>query len=148
MPLPAFDLVGNLPPGIHWATWDEIATAFGQTAHRQRLLGGLRRALVNLHQAGCQRAYLDGSFVTTKEPPGDFDGCWDLAGVNLARVDVVLKTFANSRAAQKAKYFGELFPATFKATPGGTTFLSFFQVDKSNGLPKGIVGLLLSGVPR
>lgn len=146
--VPAFDQTGNLPPGIHWATWAEVVDRFGNTQHRQRLLGGLRRALLNLHDAGCLRAYLDGSFVSDRDPPGDFDGCWELAGVDLAKVDRVLKTFANSRALQKAKYFGELFPAGGIADPAGKTFLDFFQADKSSGLPKGIVGILLNGVPR
>lgn len=26
-------------------------------------------------------AYLDGSFVTSKDTPGDFDGCWEEANV-------------------------------------------------------------------
>ncbi len=36
--IPEFDPAGNLPAGIHEATWHEIATRYGGTAHRRRLL--------------------------------------------------------------------------------------------------------------
>jgi len=56
------------------------------------------------------------------------------------QLDPVLLTFDRGRAAQKAKYHGELFPAQFAASPSGTTFLEFFQCDKE-GRPKGIIAL-------
>jgi hypothetical protein len=62
-----FDAHGNLPPGIHLATWDELFARFGNTPHRQRLLAGLGAALLSLKDSGCRRAYIDGSFVTAKE---------------------------------------------------------------------------------
>ena len=64
---------GNLPPGIHEATWSEILLRYGSTSHRLRLLAGLQTALDGLRGAGCTRAYLDGSFVTAKENPDDVD---------------------------------------------------------------------------
>ena len=100
---------GNLPPGIHEATWSELTAAFGTTPRRLRLLAGLRAALDSLRQAGCQRVYVNGSFVTAKPDPGDFDGCWEAAQVDPSRLDPVLLDFANRRRAQKAKYLGELF---------------------------------------
>jgi hypothetical protein len=146
--LPPFEPSGNLPPGVHWALWAEISERFGWTKHRRRLLGGLLRALQNLRSAGCRAAYLDGSFVSAKEIPGDFDACWDVRGVDLQKVDPVLKTFANRRALQKIKYLGELFPSHAHADEVGNTFLSFFQIDKSTGDAKGIVAILLEGLPR
>jgi ribosome-binding protein aMBF1 (putative translation factor) len=60
---------------------------FGHTPRRLALLSGLKAGLDALRAAGCRRAYLDGSFVTAKEahfgtPPGDFDACWETAGVD------------------------------------------------------------------
>jgi hypothetical protein len=75
--LPDFDDTGALPPGVHEATWEEVETLFGWTAHRRDLLAGLHDALTDLRAAGCRSAYLDGSFVTDKEVPSDFDLCWD-----------------------------------------------------------------------
>ena len=40
-------------------------------------MNGLRAALVNLKGAGCQTAYINGSFVTRKELPNDYDACWE-----------------------------------------------------------------------
>jgi hypothetical protein len=45
----------------------------------------------------------------------------------------------NGRAAQKAKYYGEMFPSGFAEGNSGKTFLEFFQVDKQTGFAKGIV---------
>src|SRR6476646_6535357 len=81
--LPPIDPVtGNLPPGVHESSWTELEAAFGGTPWRRQLLSGLRAALEALRVAGCRRAYVDGSFVTAKEVPGDFDGCWESQGVD------------------------------------------------------------------
>ena len=137
--IPAFDpSTGNLPPGEHAATWDETVERFGFTEWRKQLLEGLRAALNSLRAAGCKRVYLDGSFVTAKERPADFDGCWDTEGVDFDRVDEVLLMFDRGRAAQKAKYRGELFLADARADPMGRLFLEFFQRDR-DGNPKGII---------
>jgi hypothetical protein len=145
--IPPFQEGGNLPPGIHDATWEEIVGRFGNTAWRCQLLAGLRRALESLRDAGCRRAYVDGSFVTAKEVPGDFDACWEAAGVDAKRLDPALLDFANARAAQKQRFHGELFPAESAADPHGTRFLDYFQRDRLTGEPKGIVALDLEDLP-
>ncbi|SRR6266498_4501494 len=137
---------GNLPPGIHFATWEEILATFGGTPRRLDLLSGLLRALESLRTAGCSRAYLDGSFVTAKEEPGDYDGCWTPAGVNPDLLDPTLLDFSPGRAAQKAKFGGELFVAEGTADAAGTHFLDFFQRDR-NGNVKGIIAIDLGGLP-
>ena len=93
-----------------------------------------------------RRVYVDGSFVTAKPDPGDFDGCWETDGVDPVRLDPVLVTFDSYRRAQKAKYGGELFFADAPADPAGTAFTDFFQRDRS-GHPKGIVALSLGALP-
>lgn len=146
--IPPFDLVtSNLPTGVHEATWEEIEARYGFTPHQVALLAGLKAALDALRVAGCRRAYLDGSFVTAKEAPADFDGCWEVDGVALGRLDPVLLTFANRREAQKRKYGGELFPADWAADAAGTNFLRFFRREKQTGQPKGIVAIYLAGLP-
>lgn len=110
------------------------------------LLVGLRAALLSLKDAGCRRVYIDGSFVTAKEQPGDFDGCWEVDEVDPDKLDPVLLDFATRRAAQKAKYFGELFLANAAADPSGTRFIDFFQQDK-DGQTKGIIALELKDLP-
>jgi hypothetical protein len=147
VPIPDIDrATGNLPPGIHQGTWEELAGAFGSTAQRRALLEGLLRALSELRRAGCRRAYIDGSFVTAKDVPGDFDGCWDPEGVDPDVLEPTLLDFTDRRAAQKAKYGGELFIATESADAAESRFLDFFQRDKRTGEPKGIVALDLGGL--
>jgi hypothetical protein len=141
MPIPDFDPgTGNLPRGVHDATWDELAAAFGFSDRRLELLRGLREALESLGRANCERAYIDGSFVTEKPSPGDFDGCRETHGVDPTRLDAELLDFSRARAAQKARYGGEMFPANGAADPGGTAFLDFFQQTRE-GQPKGIVAI-------
>lgn len=139
--IPAFNEDGNLPPGIHWATWQDLCDRFGTTPHRRELLEGLKAALESLRDAGCTTAYIDGSFVTSKDVPADFDACWDPAGVDPSRLDPILLKFDRGRAAQKAKFKGELFPSSSMAATSGPAFLAFFQVDKNSGKPKGLIAV-------
>jgi hypothetical protein len=141
--IPELSESGLLPDGIHWADKDEIDRRYGQNGQRQRLLGGLERALHALRSAGCSVVYLDGSFITAKEYPADYDACWEVTGVKLAALDPVFLDFSNLRAAQKAKYLGEFFPAHMRAeaTSPFRTFLKCFQADKATGESKGLIGI-------
>ncbi len=145
--IPAFDRRGNLPPGIHRASWKELARRYGTTPHRQKLLSGLEAACQELRRAGCRRVYVNGSFVTSKGGPADFDGCWSVAETDLSKLDPVLQDLSNGRAAQKAKYFGELFPAELPEGATGKSFLEFFQRDRQTREAKGIVELKLEAMP-
>lgn len=129
-----------LPPGVHPSTLDEVATRFLQTPHRNQLFQGLVEAALNLKSAGCRFIYLDGSFVSDKPLPEDYDACWDASGVNGTLLDPVLLDFSNLRAAQKAKYKGEFFISTSRNQPH-QTFLDFFQVDRHSGSQKGILSI-------
>jgi uncharacterized protein DUF6932 len=60
--IPPFDpATGNLPPGVHEATWDEIVARYGYTPHHLALLAGLKAALDSLRAAGCRRACCENS---------------------------------------------------------------------------------------
>jgi hypothetical protein len=142
--IPWFGQDGNLPPTIHQANWEEFLAAFAFNTYRRVLAKGLRCALDNLQNAGCSLVYVDGSYVTSKDMPGDYDACWDISGVDLKKLDPVFFDFSNKRREQKRKYYGELFPANFLACCiTGRTYLDFFQIDKHTGDPKGIVALTL-----
>ena len=139
--IPSFNEDGLLPPGIHWASWDAFLLRFGTSNWRLRLAAGVRAAIENLKSAGCRTVYVNGSFVTVKEVPNDFDVCWEEAGVDPTVLDPVLLTFDAGRVTQKAKYLGELFPASAIASREGFSFLEFFQTDKETGGRKGIVAI-------
>ena len=142
MPIPEFNDSGNLPTGIHHASWQEVEAKLAFNERRQELLQGMKRACESLKMVGCPRIFIGGSFATNKEFPGDFDICWQDDTVDFLQLQVldpVLLDFKNKRAAQKAKYGGELFPASISAD-GYRTYLEFFQIDR-NGEEKGIVAI-------
>ena len=106
--------LGELPPGMHTATLEEVEAVFVTTPRRRRLFEGLRRAIQNLHAAGVRRVFINGSFVTTKADPNDIDGCWEWTEeVHLDLLDSVLLDFAQARQAMRDKYGVDFFLATW-----------------------------------
>jgi hypothetical protein len=146
--IPEWSTNGDLPPGVHFATWREIEDRLRFNPLRQRLLAGFRRACQELRKAGCRLVYVDGSFVTRKEHPGDFDACWDVQNVDADKLDAVFFDFSRSRAAQKQRFLGEFFPAQLPEGATGRAFVDFFQVNKLSGEPKGILAIRLGGSRR
>jgi hypothetical protein len=72
--IPPFDERGNLPPGVHQATLDEIETRFGQESELRRVQMESLRWLVDLaRRAGVERLVINGSFVTDVFEPNDVD---------------------------------------------------------------------------
>lgn len=71
---------------------------------------------------------------------------WDIAGVDPDRLDPAFLQFDHERAAQKARFQGEFFPAQMFEVVSGLTFLEFFQFDRDGHL-KGIVELDLATLP-
>ncbi len=104
------------------------------------MLYGLADVLAMLAHAGCTRLWLDGSFVTNKELPSDYDACWGPHGVNPTQLDPAVLDFSPAgRATTKARYQGDLFIAGIE-TGSGLPFVNFFQQTRE-GDPKGIVVL-------
>jgi hypothetical protein len=76
--------------------------------------------------------------------PGDFDALWETAGVDVERLlemEPCFGDFANGRAAQKARFGGEFFPADLPELDSGRLFLDFFQTDRETGNAKGIIAI-------
>ena len=145
--IPPFNQDGNLPAGLHPCSWPEFVNVFSWSQQRKWLIAGLERALHSLKDAGCVRVFVDGSFVTRKDDPGDYDGCWEAAGVDPLKLDPVLLTFDPGRVAQRTKYRGEFFPAHGLADgKTGKRYMEFFQQDK-DGKAKGLVALDLGSLP-
>ena len=72
--LPDFDDVGNLPPGLHRCSVDDLATRFGAgSEERQTQIAELIDFIGAVRRAGIRRLLVNGSFVTTKEVPNDVD---------------------------------------------------------------------------
>jgi hypothetical protein len=73
-PLPEFNELGDLPPGVHRITLDELVRRFGATPQR----AVITRRLERIHQLASSTGHLArfvifGSFVTSKPWPNDVD---------------------------------------------------------------------------
>lgn len=134
-----------LPPGVHSATLAEVEDRYATNDRRRWLFEGLHEAAKALRAAGCGTMFLDGSFVTDKEEPGDFDGYWDPAGVIPSLLDPIFLDFENEQAAQKWKYRGEMFIAEEFGGPSESIKRSF-RTDKFTGSEKGILRIKLRGI--
>lgn len=131
---------------MHKADWDDLVRTFGTNERRRVLLGGLSAACSALAAAGCTQLWVDGSFVTDKDRPGDYDACWDWVGVDDRLLDPVLIDFSPAgRAAIKAKYLGDVLIAGIELG-SGLPFVEFFQRTRDGGT-KGIVLLNPMEVP-
>lgn len=143
--IPEFDQLGNLPPGIYAATIPEIEARFGGRGRRRKVFEDLLVWLRHMKAAGCRTVYINGSFVTAKEFPNDFDACFDPAGVDKARLDPVLleRTDAGLELI-KARYGGDI--RVDRETPPGSIspYLRFFMRDGRSGVEKGIIVVDLS----
>jgi len=145
--IPEFDNNGNLPPGIYNATIEEVKERFGINPHRKHLLTGLDKLLEHLQEKGCFLVYLDGSFITNKEYPNDYDLAWSITGLldeNILKIDPILLDVNRFRKEMKEKYLGDIFPAEIPEGNSGKLFKDFFQIDKNTGEDKGIIAIGLN----
>ncbi|MEN6308985.1 MAG: hypothetical protein ABFD91_14650 [Anaerohalosphaeraceae bacterium] len=137
--IPAFDKNGNLPPGIFKVTLEEVKTSLTWSKRRQELFAGLERAVDNLNAAGVLQIYIDGSFTTNKDEPGDIDGCWvPNREVDTKILDPVFFALRPPREAMKIKYGVDFLIAGVKLNDGGCLVEDFFQIDR-DGNAKGIL---------
>ncbi|MFC1782421.1 DUF6932 family protein [Planctomycetota bacterium] len=140
--IPEFIDIGGpwkvLPPGVHNATLQEIEARFASSEHRKQLFFGFRNGVIALQKAGCRKILLDGSFITEKPFPADFDACWDPKGVDISKLDPVFLDFRYRRKKQREVFYGEFFPANFHAN-GKRFFFEYFQIDRHTGNAKGII---------
>lgn len=119
---------------------EAVVGRFSGNPQRDRLLEGLLRAIDNPYDAGCRRVYLNGSFVTSKPEPNDFDVTWETEGVDFSKVSPMLldrdDLLIHRCRRQQAEFGGELLPDQYF----GIDSLSAFQRDRS-GQPKGIIAI-------
>ncbi len=128
-----------LPPGIYDSDLNEIYIRYVFNATRKAQYDGMVKGIENLFLSGCSQVFLDGSYISGKPFPNDYEICWDISFVNPNLLDPVFFDFSNGRLNQKNKYFGEFFPASIVEGLSGKPFLEFFQTDKNTGKAKGIL---------
>ena len=72
--MPHCDETGNLPPGVHRASLEEIVIRFGHGEVREHWGNVLREVLALARSTErLEAAYIFGSFVTAKVAPADVD---------------------------------------------------------------------------
>ncbi len=143
MSIPAVQPNGELPPGEHQASLDEIEARYGvSTDCRKLLMQGLRKAASNFELSGVSTLWINGSFITDKEEPNDIDGCWEYTpAIDTKKLDSV---FLGSRKEMQNKYGLDFFIANIIEAGSGLPFPKFFQVNR-DGDPKGIIVVKLGG---
>jgi hypothetical protein len=100
------DSNGSLPPGIHTATLVEVETKFAYNTKRKELFTGLARVITILREAKCWEIHLDGSYITTKEEPTDYDLCFEPTGLEKTEE---LFALLSQKEGRKTEYLGDIF---------------------------------------
>lgn len=129
-----------LPLGLHFVSLREFRDAFAFNAARAWLFEGFKAACHDLRTAGCARIFVGGSYVTSKPDPGDYDACWDPAGVSPS-LDPILYD-DNLRIERRERYRGDLLIGGCAPGPSGE-FFRFLSKDKITGAERGMVGIRL-----
>lgn len=149
MALPSFRDDGWLPAGHHAATWQEVIVRFGGKPNSRR--ADILVSLLRWRDAARARTLaglvlLDGSFVSDKEVPGDFDlvFSYDAATETLVRADREARTLTDYQACRALGFLGDVFalPASLKTSSPALSGLDMFDFDRQ-GTPKGVVKVQL-----
>lgn len=72
-----FNAEGTLPEGVYEMSMEEFMRQFVYNEKRQIIFKGFLTLISDLKAIKCKAVYVDGSFVTIKEQPGDVDVCWE-----------------------------------------------------------------------
>ena len=138
--LPEFNKYGNLPAGIYKSSISCIENKFGKSSEeRISLFNDFRKFLKMLSpfKKNIKRLILDGSFVTSKESPGDID-CIMIIENSFRFIPKIVEELGNS----KELYNIHLFMFEEKNIESCRGMLNFFSKDKDLK-PKGIIEVIL-----
>lgn len=95
-----------------------------------------------IKSSGLPTIYINGSFVTSKLRPQDFDACWDREEIDTDYLRIHDPRLLNhyDRAGQKARYKGEIFPSDQPIGNYGMNSFELFQRDREQN-QKGIIAI-------
>jgi hypothetical protein len=130
MPIPQLTQDGLLPVGVHDASLAEIQARFGiRTARRVELFTKLGQFEAFAKGYGLFTfLYVDGSFCTSKDEPGDIDGVLEMPRSNLAQL--LAHPMGNQvldSAGVKARFEFHLFLMPPPPVPADRDMVDFFQ---------------------
>jgi hypothetical protein len=138
--IPEFNKYGNLPAGIYKSSKTCIEKKFGTSSEKRILLFNNYQMFLELlspFKKKIKRIILDGSFVTSKESPGDID-CIVIIENNFRFTPEIVKKLCDS----KKLYNIHLFTFEEKNIESYRKILNFFSKDRDLK-PKGIVEVIL-----
>ena len=106
MPIPALTAEGYLPAGEHTCDLAEVEDTFCHNDHRASLLDKLRQFLAWMyeHHEIDLPYFVDGSYTTAKEQPGDIDFVLDLTNANDQQIGAALTLFTLHQAQIKEDF--------------------------------------------
>ncbi len=81
---------------------------------------------------------MNGSFITTKSEPLDYDLCYEPIGITGTKE---FKQFLETRETRKKEYLGDIFPRMLQP-PYETDHVEHWQTDR-DGVVKGIIRIIL-----
>ena len=137
--IPEFNNYGNLPAGIYKSSISSIEKIFGENSEKRILLFNNFRKFLKLlfpFKKKIKRLILDGSFVTSKESPGDID-CIMIIENNFRFTPEIVKKLCDS----KKLYNIHLFMFEEKNIESYRKILNFFSKDRDLK-PKGIIEVI------
>ena len=97
-----------------------------------------------IKRAGGSKIYVDGSFVTGKKIPGDWDGCYCNCEIDQSLLDPIILEY--NRIKIKNKYMCDIFADDCIETSSGVLFVDFFQEIRGDSMKKGIILLDVESV--
>jgi hypothetical protein len=144
--IPPFDKDGDLPPGIHQATWLEFQSRFCIFAHSDRRLKfceAIEQLVIASHTSGIiERLIIAGSFVTAKQEPNDYDAALIFqASVDVTKLPPFQLDLVDG-ARSRLRFRGDIFPVR-SGTDRANKLLSDFQRTRL-GKAVGVVEVFLT----
>ncbi len=146
MTLPDFREDGWLPEGHYDSTWEELIDRFGGSpgSKRERVLHELLNWRDGLRAKGVSGfIVLDGSFVSAKEAPGDFDVLlvMDEHVHDLLENDVEASNLVDYSWCKKAGF--DMLPFFANTIDQNPDYLRVWDVDDRIGVHKGVLEVAL-----
>jgi hypothetical protein len=126
-----------LKPGIHEINLSQVGEKFAYNEKRKMLFENIKQLAHDLKEAGCEKLYLDGSYITGKLEPGDFDACWEpFSKKGAVKHPSLLDETEFGVEARKDQYNGDIFP---RYIDGYGDRVQHWQHDSRTGQVKGIL---------
>jgi hypothetical protein len=146
MPLPDFNANGDLPPGVHRASWTEVMDRFGEkTGQREVCTRRLAHICELARRTDClQRLVIFGSYVTAKGNPNDVDVILIMDDAFRLENSPMESRALFDHAVSQARYGASIFWMRPALLIGETVeqFIEYWQIKRGGG-QRGIVDVIL-----